>query len=129
MYNAVETDWTAANLTVASGATLRLVVGTEWHDRFQRHPGWHLARQSPTANGNGLKGGSFFALDNASGTVTVASNLTDSTADRRSIGFKKFGAGTVELTGTNTYSGRQPSIAGTLKVSSLKCHHQRNPEP
>ncbi|MEI6070957.1 MAG: autotransporter-associated beta strand repeat-containing protein [Verrucomicrobiae bacterium] len=70
-------------------------------------------------NGGGgqvtLNSGSAVGIDttNAGGSLTYAGDITNS-----GVGLAKLGAGTLVLTGTNTYTGNTTVSVGTLKVGS-----------
>jgi fibronectin-binding autotransporter adhesin len=125
LYNAVETDWVPANLTVSSGGTLRVSVGGTGEFTTGQF-GTLFSQLTTNVNDNGLKAGSAIGLDinNASAaTITISANLADSTGTGGgAVGLKGYGssAKTLELTGASTYSG-PTSIDNdaTLKVSSL----------
>ena len=121
LYGAAEGSWTAANITVASGATLRFNVGTSGTTDFTAAQVGTVLTNLSTSNNNGLRAGSFVALDNATGTFTFSPNITDSSGPTGgAVGLKKFGAGTLELAGANTYTGQTIfENGGTMKVSSF----------
>jgi len=121
LYNGNRSKWTPANISVHAPATLRISVGGK--DEFTgQQVGTLLKNLTTGINNNGLMGGSFFCMDtaNATETISIPTNITDSNG----VGggwffFKKAGSGTVELTGTNTYTGQTFIEAGTLSVASL----------
>lgn len=122
LYNNEPAHWTPANITVNGAAgELRLHVGA---------PGSFTAEQAGTmlrslatgVNQNGLLAGATFGLD-TSGATSVQ-ELTTTIADSKgpgggSIHLKKCGAGTLKLSGANTYSGQTIVTGGTLSVASL----------
>jgi len=121
LYSGDMSKWTPTKISVHAPATLRISVGGR--DEFTGEQVGTLLKNLTTGiNNNGLMGGSFFCMDtaNATGTITIPTNITDSNG----VGggwffFKKAGAGTLELTGTNTYTGQTFIEAGTLIVASL----------
>ena len=123
LYNAVEAKWTPAQISVDSGATLRLKVGGA-SDFSAAQAGTLFSQLTTDVNNNGMKAGSIFAVDlgNASGTVTIATNLPDSNGPGGgTVNLVKnlsAGSAALELTGANTYSG-MTTIYGTMIVSSL----------
>ncbi|MES2981528.1 MAG: autotransporter-associated beta strand repeat-containing protein [Verrucomicrobiota bacterium] len=125
LYGNDTTKWTAANITVARGATLMLnVQGTGEFTIAQAAT--MFSQLSTNINNNGLLAGSFIGVDtrNASaGTYVYSGIITDSTGNGGgSVGFKHTGSANtiLELTGANSYSG--PTIVdgpSTLRVSSF----------
>jgi autotransporter-associated beta strand protein len=119
----VETYWTAPKVIVNSGGTLALNVGGT--DQFNNTDVTtvltNLGGLGGAINNNGLRAGSIIGFDttNASGgTFTIADNIANSTGTGGgAIGLTKRGAGTLELTGTNTYTGPTTVSAGTLVIT------------
>jgi autotransporter-associated beta strand protein len=122
IYNNEPARWTPANITVNGAAgELRLHVGA---------PGAFTAEQAGTmlrslaagVNQNGLLAGATFGLDTTG--ATSVQELSTTIADSKgpgggSIHLKKCGAGTLKLSGANTYSGQTIVTGGTLSVASL----------
>ena len=122
LYNNEPARWTPANITVNGAAgELRLHVGA---------PGSFTAEQAGTMlrslatgiNQNGLLAGATFGLDTTG--ATSVQELSAPIADSKgpgggSIHLKKCGAGTLKLSGANTYSGQTIVTGGTLSVASL----------
>ena len=122
LYNNEPARWTPANITVNGAAgELRLHVGA---------PGSFTAEQAGTmlrslatgVNQNGLLAGATFGLDTTG--ATSVQELSATVADSKgpgggSIHLKKCGAGTLKLSGANTYSGQTIVTGGTLSVASL----------
>jgi autotransporter-associated beta strand protein len=121
LYHADTAKWTPTNITVRKAATLRLSVGGS--DEFTgEQVGTFLRNLTTSINGNGLMGGSVLCLDttNAKELVTVAANITDSKGPGGgAFLMKKCGAGTVQFTGSNTYTGQIILEGGALSVSSF----------
>jgi autotransporter-associated beta strand protein len=120
LYGNDTSKWTPANISVNSGATFALNVGGA--SDFSTSDAGTMLTNLLAVTDNGLKSGAFFGLStaNATGTVTFATPLTDSSGTGGgAVGFRKIGAGTLELTGANTYSGKTIINLGEVKVSSL----------
>ena len=121
LYNAVEANWTAANISVASGATLTLNVGGA--SDFSGTQVGLLLTNLATSNNNGLKAGAAFAFDTANAgatVVTVPDVIADSAGSTGGmLSLKKYGGGTLQFAGANTYTGQTTLDAGTLSVASF----------
>ena len=121
LYNNNTALWTPANIIVANTGTLMLNVGGA--SDFTTAQAGTLFGNLTTVNNNGLLSGSAVGFDttNATSVVTYSTVLANSTGGGGgAVGLKKYGSGTLVLTGANTYSG--PTIVeggGTLKVSSF----------
>jgi autotransporter-associated beta strand protein len=117
LYNGATENWTAANISVASGATLAVNVGGTTD--FNADNVSTLLTQISTVANNGLKAGATVGFD-AVGTVSYASPITNSTgAGGGAVGVAKFGAGTLSLNGVSTYSGATTVSAGTLALGAF----------
>lgn len=122
LYGNDTAQWNPAHLTVASGAALVLNVGGAG-DFTMTQAGTLFSSLTAVSN-NGLKAGSAIGFDttNAGATiVTVSGKLANSTGTGGGmVGLRKYGGGTLELTGANTYGGQTVTEnGGTLKVSSF----------
>ena len=118
LYNAVETSWTPANITVGgSGASLALKVGGATD--FTGTQAGTLIGNLLTVNNNGLRAGATVVLDtqNATADTTVAANITDSTGPGGGlVRLTKNGGNAMIFSGANTYSGSTLINGGTLKA-------------
>lgn len=124
LYGNDTAQWVPASITVSSNAQLVLNVGGAGEFTIGQFA--TLFSQLTTGvYSNGLRAGSQLGIDTsgagASGVTTCSAVLADSSGPGGgAVGIKHFGAGTLELTGSNTYSGLSITDAnGTLKVSSL----------
>ena len=122
IYNNDVTRWTPANISIngAAGELLLHVGG----------PGEFTAAQAGTmlkniaigVNNNGLMAGATFGLD--TGKATKVQELSTTIMDSKGPGggsvlIRKSGAGTLKISGANTYSGRTIITGGTLSVDSF----------
>ena len=119
LYNDLEASWTPANISVASGASLTISFGGV--NDFNPSQAEVLLTNLSAVSNNGLKAGATFGFDttNATGTVTLGVAIADSTGTGGgALGIRKTGAGTLELTGSNSYTGTTTINAGTLSINS-----------
>ena len=127
LYNADPLQWTKSNITVNNGGSLTLKVGGAGEFTIT-DASTIFGNLITGVNSNGLQAGGFFGVDagTSGGSFTISTNLTNSTGvgggavGIRFFGNNSMGASTLELTGTNTYSGQTIiDRQGLLKVSSL----------
>ncbi len=115
-YNNTPASWTAANIKIASAATLALNVGG---------PGEFTSADVDSIKTigspfSGFTGGSILGLDTtnaAGGQFTYATVIGDPNGGTNSIGLTKLGTNMLNLTGANTYTGPTTVNAGTLLVN------------
>ncbi|OYW77350.1 MAG: hypothetical protein B7Z37_04705 [Verrucomicrobia bacterium 12-59-8] len=118
LYNNAIASWTAANVTVNSGATVAFNVGGT--GEFTTADTTTLLSNLTTVNGNGLKLGSAIGFDTsnaAGGSFAVTAVIKDSTGTGGgAVGVTKLGANTLVLNNTETYTGPTTVTAGILQV-------------
>jgi len=129
LYNGDAAKWTPHNIVVHAMATLRLNVGGK--DEFTgEQVGVLLHNLTTDTINNGLMGGSWVCLDttHASGSVTLSTDFCDSTGPCGGpITLRKCGAGVLQFTGANSYSGRTYLEGGTLAVTSFNSIEKPKP--
>lgn len=121
LYNGDPTKWIPAKITVHKAATLRLNVGGPGEFTGEQI-GTLLGNLTSSVNENGLMGGSTLSLDtaNAKETVTISADIADSKGPGGgSFLLRKCGAGTVRLSGNNSYTSQTILESGALSVASL----------
>ncbi len=111
LYNADTSQWTAANIQVAAGGTLGLGFGAA--------SGSFTEDEIKAFNdGAFLPTGARLGIEVASGnTGTYSKVISNANGGLNTIGFTKLGAGTLILTGANTYTGNTTISGGTLRLS------------
>ena len=121
LYQADPAQWTPAKISVHPAATL--VVSAGGPGEFTgAHVGILLDQLTKKVANSGLMGRAVLCVDTAqaTGPVTVSADISDSDGPGGgAFVLKKSGAGTLELGGTNTYTGRTILEAGELRVTSL----------
>ncbi|MEJ6644611.1 MAG: autotransporter-associated beta strand repeat-containing protein [Akkermansiaceae bacterium] len=130
LYNNEPAQWTPANITVNGAAgELRLHVGGP--DAFTAAQAGEMLRNLTTnINQNGLLARSTFGMDTTGATEVqeLGAAITDSQGSGGGgIHLKKCGAGTLKLSGANTYSGQTIVEGGALSVESLNSLKNGNP--
>jgi autotransporter-associated beta strand protein len=121
LYNADPTQWTPARISVHPAATLVISAGGPGEFSGEQI-GTLLKNLTAAVDGNGLLDRSTFCLDtaNAKAPVTVAANIPDSKGPGGgAFLIRKRGAGTLQLSGKNTYTGQTILESGALSVSSF----------
>jgi autotransporter-associated beta strand protein len=122
LYNNDVTRWTPANISV-NGAAAELLLHVGGPGEFTvAQAGAMLKNISTGVNHNGLMAGATFGLDTGKATTVqeLSSTITDSKGPGGgSVMIKKCGAGTLKLSGANTYTGRTIITGGTLSVDSF----------
>ena len=121
LYNADMAQWSPEKISVAPAATLVISAGGPG-EFTAAHAGTLLQKLTTAVNSNGLMAASVFCLDtaNGSGSVVVSADITDSKGPGGgAFLLKKGGAGTLQLSGHNTYTGQTILESGTLSVSSF----------
>lgn len=121
-YNNEPARWTPANILVNGAAgELRLHVGSPDGLTIEQ-AGMMLKNLSTGIKQNGLMAGSTFSLDTtgARGVQDLALNIADSQGPGGgSINMKKCGAGTLKLSGANTWTGATIVEGGALSIESF----------
>ena len=126
LYNADTAQWTPAKISVHPGAALVLSAGGAGEFSGDQ-VGTLLRNLTAAVNNNGLMAGSTLCLDtaNAKETVTVSSNISDSKGPGGgAFVIKKCGAGTLLMSGKNTYTGQTILESGALSISSFNSFTQ-----
>jgi autotransporter-associated beta strand protein len=122
LYNNEPARWTPENIIVNGAAgELRLHVGGA--DEFTAEQAGTMLRNITTGvNQNGLLAGATFGLDTTKATTVqdISIHIADSQGPGGgSVTIKKCGAGTMKLSGANTYTGQTIITGGTLSIDSF----------
>ncbi len=118
LYNNTTAYWTAANITVGSGAMAAFNVGGS--GEFTAADISTLAALS-TGTANGFTSGSMLGLDTtnaAGGNFAYSSNIANTNGGANVLGLVKLGGNTLTLSGSNTYTGPTIVNAGVLSLAS-----------
>jgi len=122
LYNNDATRWTPANISV-NGAAGELMLHVGGPGEFTAaQAGMMLKNIATGVNKNGLMAGATFGIDTGKATTVqeLASTIMDSKGPGGgSVLIRKGGAGTLKLSGANTYTGRTIVTGGTLSVDSF----------
>ena len=121
LYNGDPARWPPSHISVHTTARLVILAGGE--GEFTGEQLSVLLRNiTAKIDRNGLMDRAEFCIDttNAAETVTITADLADSKGPGGGpLVLRKQGAGSLRLTGKNTWSGRTIIDRGTLSVSSL----------
>ena len=122
LYDNDATRWTPANIIV-NGAAGELLLHVGGPGEFTAaQAGTMLKNITTGVNNNGLMAGATFGLDTSKATTVqeLSSKIMDSKGPGGgSVLIRKGGAGTLKISGANTYTGRTIITGGTLSVDSL----------
>ena len=122
LYNNDTALWTPANISVNGAAgELRLHVGGAGEFTIAQ-AATLLKNITIGVNRNGLMAGATFGLDTTKATAVqeLSINIADSQGpDGGSVTIKKCGAGTLKLSGANTYTGQTIITGGTVSIDSF----------
>ncbi|MEI6236042.1 MAG: autotransporter-associated beta strand repeat-containing protein, partial [Planctomycetota bacterium] len=126
LYNGDPAKWTPAAISVHKAATLRLNAGGPGEFKGAQISTL-LANLTTGINNNGLMGGACLYLDttNATDTVTISTDIADSKGPGGgAFVIKKCGAGALQFSGNNTFTGQTILESGPLIVSSFNSFSQ-----
>jgi autotransporter-associated beta strand protein len=112
LYGGNSANWTTTNLVVQPGAAMIFRVGGTGFATTD----FDNLKTLGSATG-GFLNGSAIGIDTGNGSQTYAGNIGDTNSGANSLGFHKFGANTLTLTGANAYTGGTFVRTGTLAVS------------
>jgi len=122
LYNNDATLWTPANISV-NGAAGELLLHVGGPGEFTAEQAGTMLKNIATGvNNNGLMAGATFGLDTSKATTVqeLSSTIMDSKGPGGgSVLIRKGGAGTLKISGANTYTGRTIITGGTLSVDSF----------
>ena len=113
LYGGNTNEWTAANLIVSNDATAIFTVGGT-NPFTEANINQLLGNASST---NGFLDGARLGIDTTGTNFTYGSNLTDLNGGSNALSLVVLGTGTLNLTGSNNYSGYSLFYGGTTVVS------------
>jgi autotransporter-associated beta strand protein len=118
LYGGTSANWIPANLTVASGATLRLTLGGTTGEFTPSDIATIATNLTTGLNNDGLLAGSFLGLALGAPT-TVSTVFTDSVGTGGgAVGIVKSGNSTLTLDQANTFSGGVQIIDGYMVTAN-----------
>ena len=115
LYNGDTAKWTAQNLIVNTGGTALFGVGGA--GQFTPDD-IDLLLTLGTATG-GFTNGTYICLDTGQGDFEYDGVIADTNGGANKLGFRKFAANTLTLSGDNTYTGPTIIHNGAVSVSSI----------
>jgi autotransporter-associated beta strand protein len=122
LYNNEPARWTPANIIVNGAAgELRLHVGGAGEFTIAQ-AGTMFKNIATGVNQNGLMAGATFGLDTTNATTAqeLSGTITDSQGPGGgNVTLKKCGAGTLKISGANTYTGQTIITGGTMSIDSF----------
>jgi len=121
LYHADPASWTAAKIRIHPAATLVISAGGPG-EFTGTQAGTLLRNLTTTVHDDGLMHRAAICLDtaNAPGPVTIPTDIADSQGPGGgAFVLRKCQAGTLQLTGANTYTGQTILEGGTLSVASF----------
>ena len=115
LYNGTTSSWTANNITVSNGATLAFAVGGA--GQFSTSNITTILSNLGGTSGKGFLSNSSIGFDVAGGNFSLTNSLGNSTNGK--LNLVVFGANTLTLTGSNSYTGNTTINSGaTLQVGN-----------
>ncbi len=114
LYNNATAKWTAANLTVANGATAVFNVGGS--GEFTSSDIDSLAALG--TGSTGFKSGSTLGFDTSNGSFSYGTAITNPNSGANTRGLLKLGANTLTLSGPNSFGGALTLSGGALQLQN-----------
>ena len=121
LYNADPASWTASKISVHPTATLQISAGGPGEFTGE-HISALLPNLTASVNENGLQSRSVFCVDTSKATspIIVNANISDSNGTGGgAFIIKKIGAGILQLSGNNSFTGQMIIEGGALSFASL----------